>query len=69
MKKVNTLISKSLHDEILESQKTLNSIEFQKCIGKKKKSWSFVEASDKVGKHLSSLRRQRSKSKSLEDLF
>ena len=68
IKKVSCQISKSLHDEIKSAQKTLNSIEYQKCIGKRKKKYTFLETSEKVGKYLFS-QRKIAKSNSFEDLF
>ena len=67
-KKVSAQISKNLHDEILSAQKTLNSIEHQKCIGRKRKTYSFIETSEKLGKYLFS-QRKKAKSQGIDDLF
>ncbi len=67
-KKVSTQISKTLYDEIKVAQKTLNSVEHQKCIGKKRKNFTFIETSEKLGKYLFS-QRKKAKSQGSEELF
>ena len=70
IQKVSCQISRKLWDEIKQAQKNLNSIEHQKCIGRKKKNYNFIETSDKIGKLLCSQRSQKKQMTSvLEDWF
>lgn len=65
--RVSCSISKDLYDEIKEAQKTLNSIEHQRCIGKKKQTFNFVETSQRIGKYLKSQRRSKKQMTSIFD--
>lgn len=51
-------IHKALVREIELSQKALNENEQKKTQGKKKKKWTFIEASQKMGIYLNNLRRK-----------
>ena len=57
--KVSVSISKTLYDEIERAWKHLNDKEKQKTMGKKKESYSKLDASHKLGKYLNSLRKTK----------
>lgn len=67
-KKISCQISKNLYDEIKSAQKTLNSVEHQKCIGRKRKTFTFIDTSEKIGKYLFS-QRKKANSQQIDDLF
>lgn len=64
-------ISNKLFSEIEKSMDNLNSIEKQLRMGKKKKNYTFIEVSDKLGSMLEQLRKQKKekKEKTNEDIF
>lgn len=51
-KKINCQISQELFDEIKNAQNHLNDLEKQKARGYKKRTYSFIETSRKIGKYL-----------------
>lgn len=51
-------ISETLWNEIKDAQQNLNANEQKKKSGLKKKSWSFLEASEKLGAYLKSKRKK-----------
>lgn len=59
IKKVNGQISEELWKEIKYAQDNLNAAEKKKNSGTTKKRWTYVEASDKLGKLLKSKRKNK----------
>ena len=51
-------ISDALWKEIHDAQENLNANEKKKKSGHKKKKWTFLEASDKLGTYLKSKRKK-----------
>lgn len=69
IRKVPCSISKTLYDEITRAKNTLDSIEKQKRMGKKKKNWTFIGASHRVGQYLYQKRLEKKSGVKFDDMF